>query len=231
MKERVVVLIDGFNIYHALDRSCPKSYKWCDLRKLMDQFIDPQKQKISEVIYFSAYCTWSLEKMKRHKTYVKALLSVGVTIILGNFQKIRNNCDLKKMFITKISPSFLRYFSFLLPKYIQYQTYEEKETDVNIAIKIVEYAFLDKYDRAIIVSGDSDLTGAIKTVKRNFPQIKFTSLLPPKAKGKKYKEFVMRPNKYQNTILLKVFCQKKFNLEVRCYLFQKNINNYSFINL
>jgi len=29
-----------------------------------------------------------------------------------------------------------------LPKFLQYQTYEEKRTDVNIAIKILEDAFL-----------------------------------------------------------------------------------------
>jgi len=59
---------------------------------------------------------------------------------------------------------------------LKYQTYEEKRTDVNIAIKILEDAFLKKYDRAIIMSGDSDIVPSIESVKKNFPETLFTTL-------------------------------------------------------
>jgi len=70
-----------------------------------------------------------------------------------------------------------------LPKFLQYQTYEEKRTDVNIAIKILEDAFLWKYERAIIMSWDSDIVPAIESVKKNFPKIKFTTLWITWTKG------------------------------------------------
>jgi NYN domain len=48
----------------------------------------------------------------------------------------------------------------------QWTVFEEKETDVNIAISLVEDAVRDRYDTAILLSGDSDLIPAIKAAKR-----------------------------------------------------------------
>ena len=50
-----------------------------------------------------------------------------------------------------------------------YRTFEEKQTDVNIAIKILETAVKDEWDIAYVVSGDSDLIPSLKAVKRLFP--------------------------------------------------------------
>jgi hypothetical protein len=38
------------------------------------------------------------------------------------------------------------------PFTIEYETYEEKKTDVNMAINIQKDAYEDKYDKAIIIS-------------------------------------------------------------------------------
>ena len=50
-----------------------------------------------------------------------------------------------------------------------YQTFEEKQTDVNIAIHLFKLAVQDKYDKAFIISGDSDLIPSIRAVKTTFP--------------------------------------------------------------
>ena len=42
---------------------------------------------------------------------------------------------------------------------------EEKETDVNIAIQLVSGALLDRYDKAILVSADTDLKPAVGMVR------------------------------------------------------------------
>ena len=47
--------------------------------------------------------------------------------------------------------------------------YEEKETDVNIATALIEDAVEDRYDIAILVSGDSDLRPLLR-VKRLRPE-------------------------------------------------------------
>ncbi len=42
---------------------------------------------------------------------------------------------------------------------------EEKGSDVNLAVHLLNDAWLDKFDGAVIVSNDSDLTEAVKLVK------------------------------------------------------------------
>jgi uncharacterized LabA/DUF88 family protein len=43
--------------------------------------------------------------------------------------------------------------------------YEEKETDVNVAIRLVSGAYEDRYDWAMVISGDSDLVPAMRQVR------------------------------------------------------------------
>lgn len=44
--------------------------------------------------------------------------------------------------------------------------YVLKEDDIHMAVDLVEGAFINKYDKAIIVSGDGDFVPAIKSAKR-----------------------------------------------------------------
>ncbi len=48
--------------------------------------------------------------------------------------------------------------------------HEEKQTDVNIAVLLMKLAFEDKYDTAIIISGDTDFSLAIVEIKNLFPR-------------------------------------------------------------
>lgn len=138
MDKKIVFFIDGFNLYHALDhnetltdKNSYQKYKWLNLQRLAECFAP--KQNISEIYYFTAFAIWSLEKMNRHKIYIAALRSVGIKPVYGNFKLKDKKCPLcKKM----------------------YQTYEEKQTDVNIAIYLFQLALKDEYDTAIVVSGE-----------------------------------------------------------------------------
>lgn len=180
-QERVFVFIDGFNLYHAIDKNFPEKYKWCNVHKLADSFINKKNQILKKVFYFTAYATWDKEKIMRHKKYNQALRYLGITCIIGKFRNVQKSFLKKQMPVLKCIPKQLQKN---LPDILTFKTFEEKETDVNIATKIIELAFLGEYDHAFVISGDSDLTGAIKVVKKHFPKIKFTSVLPPKSKGK-----------------------------------------------
>ena len=57
-------------------------------------------------------------------------------------------------------------------------SHEEKETDVNIALYLLDAAYQDLYDRALILTADSDLAPAIRMVRKRFPQ-KSIKLLQP----------------------------------------------------
>lgn len=61
--------------------------------------------------------------------------------------------------------------------------HEEKETDVAIAVQLVADAFLNAYERALIISADSDLAPAIRTVSKHFPKKSVNVIAPPGRKG------------------------------------------------
>lgn len=65
-----------------------------------------------------------------------------------------------------------------------YVTYEEKETDVAIAIKMFEVFFLDECDSVVLVTGDTDLCPAVEAVTRNYPDKRVFCLFPYRRKNK-----------------------------------------------
>jgi len=56
---------------------------------------------------------------------------------------------------------------------------KKKETDVNIALALIDLAYKDKYDHAFVISNDSDLAPAIRMVRLNFSQKLITTIVPP----------------------------------------------------
>jgi len=160
--------VDGFNLYHALDcNPAYRKYKWLDLYKLAQQFSRQPYEDIQHVKYFTAYATWrKKESVSRHRAYVQALRSVGVEIILGRFQEKLRTCT---------APSGCG---------LTFPVHEEKLTDVNIAVSIVEACATSQCDILYLVSGDNDLVPALETAKRLCAGIEITVVLPINAKAK-----------------------------------------------
>ena len=52
-------------------------------------------------------------------------------------------------------------------------------TDVNIAVALMEDAIKDKFDTALLISADGDLTKPIVTVKSIFPNKRIVVAFPP----------------------------------------------------
>ncbi len=92
------------------------------------------------VEYFTTLATWDPAKVARHRLFIKANEAEGVRITYGEFKRKQRKCPERKSLI---------------------KTFEEKQTDVNIAIRLFELAAQDRYDNAIIVSGDTDLIPAV----------------------------------------------------------------------
>ena len=53
-----------------------------------------------------------------------------------------------------------------------------KKTDINIAVYLFELAIKNEYDKAYIISADSDLAPAIIAIKKNFPKKKIDAIFP-----------------------------------------------------
>jgi uncharacterized LabA/DUF88 family protein len=62
-----------------------------------------------------------------------------------------------------------------------YTTYHEKMTDVNIAVGMMADASQDKFDTALLVSGDSDLVGLVERVQTLFKR-RVIVAFPPERK-------------------------------------------------
>jgi uncharacterized LabA/DUF88 family protein len=155
--ERIVCFVDGFNIYHALDNLQNPSLKWLNLQLLFSRLIRPRTQIITQILFFSAYPTWKPDSYRRHRLYVKALSTHGVTPIMGQFKNKPRKC---------------------LECHAKWISHEEKETDVNLALALLDLAYKDQYDHAFIASRDSDLAPAIRKVKQNFSNKKISIFSP-----------------------------------------------------
>jgi len=96
----------------------------------------------------------------RHRILIEALRLFGVEIVLGNFKAKRIVCQAECG--------------------LRFVTYEEKETDVNIAVRLLRLFIEDECDTVVIMSGDTDLVSAICTVKQIFPHKRIGVAFPYK---------------------------------------------------
>ncbi len=185
-KKRVFAMIDGFNLYHALmefrggtteqERAKYQKYKWLCFRTLISRSLDLETEELSEVIIFTSYPYWDQGKRMRQQTYLTALKYTGVTHVLGEFKENWINCRARCK-----------------------ETFDkpaEKQTDVNIAIAIIERA--NDYDILILITGDSDQVPAIRLLKKLHPK-KVVYILPPI--GRNSKELVKAAGKNSRKIM------------------------------
>ena len=108
------------------------------------------------------------EKPTRQNTYLEALATLpDLRIHYGYFLHKRQNC--RQCGAT-------------------WYTYEEKMTDVNIAVELLGDAQDDAFDTAIIVSGDSDLTGPVQTVRSRYPNKRVVVASPPNRASKQLRQ-------------------------------------------
>jgi NYN domain-containing protein len=150
--------IDGFNLYHALVRFQDHKVKWLDLAALAKRLISPASEVITGIYYFSAYADWLPEPMARHKEYVKALKATGVDCVMGHFKVKDRHCNSCGA---------------------RWHTHEEKETDVSIGIHLVNDAYKSQYEKAYLVTRDSDLMPAVRMVRAEFPKKQIVAVAPP----------------------------------------------------
>lgn len=154
---RIIAYIDGFNLYHAIHDLGRPALKWVDLAALA-RSLARKGETVVEVNYFSAYATWLPDAHKRHTEYVKALEHAGTVCHMGHFKNKTRTC--KSCGATWVQ-------------------HEEKETDVHIAARIVVDACEDRYDRAVLITADSDLVPALNIVKSRFPKKQLFVATPP----------------------------------------------------
>ena len=164
--QRVIAYIDGFNLYYGLRAAGWRRYYWLNLRRLAENLLRPG-QTLAAVRYFSARvhpAPDDPDKPARQQTYLDALGTLpDFHIHYGHFLSKRRSCAACGA---------------------QWTTYEEKMTDVNIAVALLGDAQDDAFDTAVIVSADSDLVGPVNASRHRFPDKRVIAAFPPSRASK-----------------------------------------------
>ena len=179
-KNRILVLIDGFNYYHKLKEyqdKYKKCVKWLDYRSLAESWLTDEDDKDTMTMYyFSAIATWrGAESAIRHKNYIKVLQTRGIIPVLGEFKK-------KKTHRCKGSEKCEN--CTCIPDKKKLVRHEEKNSDVNLAITLVEKSFKKEFDKCFILSADNDFATAICKAKELNPDAKIIIQPPPLSRKK-----------------------------------------------
>lgn len=159
---KVSFIVDGLNLYFSLremEGLSKQPSRWLDLCRLCESFLFAIGQRLgvrtelATIHYFSAYPTHATMRDKgmvdRHRTYVAALESTGVSVTMSPFKNRDARCPHCRTVFKRA---------------------EEKETGVAIAVKLLEVFAVSEASVAVLITGDTDLRPAIYTARRLFPE-------------------------------------------------------------
>ena len=164
MKKRVIFYIDGFNFYYGLKRSKKANDQWAkcywlDMVKLCESFLG-ENQELVKVIYFTA-SPLNPEKNSRQSAFLNAnklLNGDRFEIVRGKYLEKHIRCPYCKGDISRP---------------------EEKKTDVNISIRMIEDCLTNTTDTVALVSADSDLVPPLELIQKLYPNISIKVYFPP----------------------------------------------------
>lgn len=146
---RTYVYIDGFNLFYGQLKGKP--VKWLDLVALMKAYLDPAKNDLIKIKYFTALVKprpHDPNQTVRQQMYLRALATFPeIEVVHGHFLT-----HPVKMPLADGSG------------YAEVMKTEEKKSDVNIAVHMLHDAYRDLYDLAVLVSNDSDLSEPLRII-------------------------------------------------------------------
>ena len=159
--ERVIVYIDGFNLYYGMRSKRWHRYYWLNAQLLAQNLLKP-RQSLIGTKYFTSRVSSTLRdpnKSTRQHTYLEALGTLAnVDIFYGHYLEKTVEC---------------------FTCGAKWRLSEEKMTDVNIAVEMMVDAFRDRWDTALLISGDSDLTAPIMNIRHSIPAKRVVVVFPP----------------------------------------------------
>ena len=158
---RIIAYVDGFNLYYGLRSKGWRRLYWLDVHRLAENLLKPG-QRLLGVHYFTTRIRsrpGDEDTRRRQATYLEALETLpGVHLHYGHYLAKTRRCPRCQA---------------------TWEAFEEKMTDVNIAVELLEGAQADAFDTAILVSGDSDLTRPVQAVQARYPRKRVVVAFPP----------------------------------------------------
>ncbi|MDE0079140.1 MAG: NYN domain-containing protein [Chloroflexota bacterium] len=162
---KVIAYVDGFNLYFGLRDRGWRKYYWLDLEELLRRLLKSH-QELEGIHYFTSRIQHhrnNKASMDRQAIYLHALNTLdSVSLHFGHYlQKPRHclNCGATWM------------------------SHEEKMTDVNIATQLLADAYEDRFDTALLMSADSDLTTPVRLVLDRFRNKRIVVVQPPRRRS------------------------------------------------
>lgn len=163
---RTIAYIDGFNLYYRAVKGTP--YKWLNLKMACQQLLKPE-HKIVAIKYYTAPVSGKRDPDQpvRQQTFLRALRATIPELVVyqGHFLTHEVSAPLARP-----APG--------QPPLVRVLKTEEKGSDVNLAVHLVNDAWLDAYDCAVILSNDSDLAEAMRLVRLHHPKKKIGLIFP-----------------------------------------------------
>jgi uncharacterized LabA/DUF88 family protein len=149
---KTYVYVDAFNLYFGCVKNT--AHKWLDLSKLCAILL-PQHQ-IERIKYFTAHVKAlpnNPDAPRRQQSYIRALQTLShLEIVYGHFLSHNVRMPLAHPMVGQ-------------PRTVEVLKTEEKGSDVNLAVQLLHDAYQNRYETAVIISGDSDLLSAVQIVK------------------------------------------------------------------
>ena len=152
---RTYVYVDGFNLYYGALKGT--AWKWLDLPALFAKVLQPHHD-ILAVKYFTARVSGTSadqSKPQRQDVYLRALQHYRreVEVYFGHFLRHTVRAPLARPMGSARAAEVIKT--------------EEKGSDVNLAVHLLNDSWLDAYDCAAVVSNDSDLAEAMRLVRHH----------------------------------------------------------------
>ena len=150
---RTFVYVDGFNLYYGALKGTP--WKWLDLPALFAKVLQPYHD-ILAVKYFTARVSGTPgdpSKPQRQDVYLRGLRRhrAEVEVYFGHFLSHRIRAPLAQPVGNQRTAEVIRT--------------EEKGSDVNLAVHLLNDGWLDAYDCAVVVS--NDIAEAMRLVREH----------------------------------------------------------------
>jgi uncharacterized LabA/DUF88 family protein len=160
-RSRAIVYIDGFNLYYGVLKFSKE--KWLNIERFF-VLLRPH-DTIQKIRYFTALSSGG--KSADQLAYLQAIETLPlVNVVRGRYKNKSVKCQVRQPACTISDKDRI----FNIP--------EEKRTDVNIAVSMLDDAYQNLCDHLIVVSGDSDLVPAVNMVKTRFPGKTVTVYVP-----------------------------------------------------
>lgn len=180
---RTRIYIDGYNLYYGCLRNTP--YKWLDVLALFEKNILPSvlyrpspnanpatfllhpecavKYFTAKIVERAARSVDSVSSQAQYHNALEKHCSGRVNFNFGNYSIYKSN----QCLVDPIHPE-------RWPRdceKVEVWKFEEKQSDVNLALQIYDDALSGDIDQVVLVTNDTDLAPALKMLKERCPHI------------------------------------------------------------